>query len=302
MLTDPPHDPVTGEILEILDSPVAAAPEPEALAATHAPNPVADATLDARTPPAEATNDPQQQPPENALPGKAPAKPRPPRVRPPVSADELGEAVSEAQAKLLEAGSTGAFARDPYRIALAGLSVTIGVFPRFVRRIENAFSGVVGELTDLVRAMRHPLTETERAILTREVVSTIDRAARDSIGTAASALPRAIDRRSLALVAATLSVSLAAVGVGAFYAGRSTATQEARTWAAAQRADLTLGSETLAGLPVAEARAWSQLIRSNPAIREALSKAKDRGADPSNRPYGSVPLWLDIARTPPIGR
>ncbi|MFC0389151.1 hypothetical protein [Muricoccus vinaceus] len=306
MRSDPPFDPETGEILDAPPVVEAQGTRPVQPPAPSLPptieaaplKPGAEAPEDAAAPDASAgeAGPASKQPAEKA--GKA----RVPRARPPANADELGEAVKEAQAQLAEAGSTGAFARDPYRLALAGLSATIGVLPRFARRVEGSFSGVVGELTELVRAMRHPLTEAERAILTREVVSTIDRAAKESLGSASLALPRAIDRRSLALVAATLSVSLAVVGGSAFFAGRWSATGEARAWVASQRADISLGAETLASLPVAEAQAWSQLIKANPAIREALSKARDRGSDPAGRPYGAVPLWLALARTPPIGR
>lgn len=303
--SNPPFDPETGEILEappVAEAPGARPAQAQSLHPTIETPPAAPGT---EAP--EATNSPDLAPdetrPANNQPAeKGAARARAPRPRPPANADELGEAVREAQAQLAEAGSTGPFARDPYRIALAGLSVTIGVFPRFVRRIEGSISGVVGELTELVRAMRHPLTEAERAILTREVVSTIDRAAQESLRSAATAIPRSIDRRSLALVAAALSSSLAIVGSGAFFAGRWSATEEARAWVAAQRADITLAAETLASLPVAEAHAWSQLVRANPAIREALGKARDRGADPAGRPYGAVPLWLGLARIPPTTR
>jgi hypothetical protein len=37
--------------------------------------------------------------------------------------------------------------------------------------MESAFNGVVGEFTESARAMRHLLTEAERAILAREFVS-----------------------------------------------------------------------------------------------------------------------------------
>lgn len=275
-----PHDPETGEVL--------AAPLPSGPA-------------EAPTPPPEAAAGPPEvpAPPE---PAKPTPKPRAPRARPPGNADEMDTAVAEAQAQLAAAGATGVLGRDPYRLVLAGLSATVGIFPKVVRRIEASVSAVVVELGGLVRAVRHPLTDAERAAFERGVTETIDRAARDILPGVIGALPTAINRRSLALVIGGTSLAVAVVGIGAFFAGRASAAGEARAWTAAQRADLALATERLTNLPVAEARMWAVLIRANPAVREAVAKAQNRHADASGVPYGAVPLWLAEQRTPPAGR
>ena len=216
----------------------------------------------------------------------------PGKTRPPGHAGEIAAVVAEAQAKLAEAGNTGAMGRDPYRVALAGLSVTIGVFPTIVRRIEDALSSTVVELWKLVQAVRHPLSEDERAILRREVVQAVDQAARERLGDAAEGLQRAMNLRSLALIGAALAVSWATVGVGAFFGGRASAKLEAEMWVAAQRADIAFSDGRVAALPLEDARAWLGLIRANPAIREALSKAQNLHTNPGGQISGAVPMWI----------
>lgn len=240
--------------------------------------------------------------PSPALAPKVAAAKRPRATRAPADSSEIAAAVAEAQEKLARAGGEGAFARDPYRIALAGLSVTVGVFPKVVRRIEDALSGVLTELSALVRTVRHPLTDAERAALQRDVVDAVRGSARETMSAAVAEIPRAMNLRSLALVAGGGVLALALVGVGSFYAGRESVRAETAAWAAAQRADLTFAQETLKSLPVGDARLWAMLIRANPAPREAVAKATSRQVDASGRPAGLVPLYLGEARTALITR
>lgn len=229
----------------------------------------------------------QSAPPKPASSSKSPGK-----TRSPGHAGEIAAVVAEAQAKLAEAGNTGAMGRDPYRVALAGLSVTIGVFPTIVRRIEDALSSTVVELWKLVQAVRHPLSEDERAILRREVVQAIDQAARERLGDAAESVQRAMNLRSLAGVGAVMAVSLAIVGIAAFFGGRASARLEAEMWVAAQRADIAFSDGRAAALPLEDAKAWLGLIRANPAIREALSKAQNLRTNPGGQISGAVPMWM----------
>lgn len=298
----PPHNPETGEILT---QPTIAPPAPPAEETGEALWKKAAREEAARAEGA-AVPAPAAPPPAAAQAAEKPAEkptPRPRTARPrPSSTDELEGAITEAQGKLDEASSAGAFARDPYRIALTGLSLTIGVFPSLVRRIETRFSALSAEVAAGVRSLRHPLTDAERAAVQRDVVD----AAREGVKNATSGIAdglaaeaRAKLTRQVAMAFGAAVLAVAAAGVGGYYGGRSSAQAEVQAWVAAQRADLTLADETLRGLPVAEARAWANLIRANPAVREALAKAKDRGTDPAGRPYGALPVWLDVARLPP---
>lgn len=266
---------------------------PVAPEAAAAPAPAPEALLTPRVPgdmreTAEAVLDAKQ---------ARQAKPR----RPPTGSGEIGAAVAEAQRQLEEAGSAGAFARDPYRLALAGLSATIGTFPPVVRRIEGAVSSVVVELASLVQAVRHPLTDVERAALRRDVVEASRAGGREGVASAAAAIAasaRAADRRTLALGFGSALLAVVITGAGCFWAGRSLAEDAAATRIRAERAEITLAQESL-NLPLTEARAWLRLIRANPAIREAVSKAQNRQTSGAGQPFGLVPLWLDAMRTPP---
>lgn len=228
--------------------------------------------------------------------------PKPARARAaPASSDELEEAVTEAQRQLAEAGGAGAFARDPYRLVLAGLSAALGVFPKLVRRTEGSVSSVVAELGRLASAVRHPLTDAERATLRREVVEAVGESARQAMPAAAVQLvqaARAKERATVAAAFAAVVVAICGVGAGAYYAGRSSARAEAIALIAAERARLE-GLQDGPALPLAEATAWATLIRANPAIRQALGQARDRQTSPSGQPYGLVPLWLGLPVLPP---
>lgn len=253
---------------------------------------------------------PEPSPPPVATTAPAPAEtpPAPPEARPPATGSEISAAVAEAQQQLAAAGGAGAFARDPYRMVLAAQSVTLGTFPVLVRSIETTVGGVAEELGKLAHAVRHPMTDTERATLRRDVVEAARAggtegmtAAAAQIAAAARATDRATDRRTLGIALAGAMVALAAVGIGGVYYGRSGALTEAAALRAAERADLVLAQESIT-LSVADARAWAQLIRANPSVRENLARTQNRQTDAGGQPSGLVPLWLEPRRVPTAGR
>jgi hypothetical protein len=227
---------------------------------------------------------------------RAKALPKPAGRKPPANADEIEAAVAEAQTQLAEAGSSGVLARDPYRLALAGLSVTIGVLPKVVRRIEGALSGVVVELGGLVAAVRHPLTQAEREALRRDILETT-RASVSGAAADVARLARARDRRSLAVAFAGGMAALAITGGGAYWTGRISARAEAAAQVRAERADVAFAQEHVT-VPLETARLWLRLIRANEDPAAAIAQAKQVGAEKDGRRFAAVPLWLDPQTVP----
>ena len=205
---------------------------------------------------------------EGARPTLLPGSPIPD----PSDADEIGRAVAEAQAALTEAGKSGAFKADPYRLVLNGLSLVLGVFPRLVRRLERAGS-----------EPRPALTEGEREALRREMTDAVRAAALAGTKQSALGLARSIDRRFAGWIGAALG--------SAFLLG----------------AALTLGVCMLSGIGrySTEARiaaAWRDLELANPDPAPALQQSRvtvQQGT--GRRYYECVALWAAPA-PPPRGQ
>lgn len=216
--------------------------------------------------------------------------------RAPANADELAAAVGEAQEELRRAGTSPLFSRDPYRLVLSATSITLGVFPKFVRRLDGALSGVVVELGRLVDAVRHPLTETERAALKRDMVEAT-RAAAGAAAAEIAAGARAQDRRSLAVAFAGGMVALSVAGVGCYALGRGSGRAEAEARAAAWRMEMEVAQQRVA-LPPAQAQTWLRLILANPDIVAAVQQSRRLPSAADGRRAGAVPMYLDPPGVP----
>ena len=84
----------------------------------------------------------------------SPAAPPPPDA----TREDLAEAVDAAQEELHEAIRRAELERDPYRFVLGALSMSLGLFPGLMRRMETA-----------AEAARVPMTLEEKAAFRREV-------------------------------------------------------------------------------------------------------------------------------------
>ena len=197
----------------------------------------------------------------------------PPPNDPAPAAGELEAAVAEAQAMLAEAGEAPEMRRDPYRVALAGLSLTIGALPRTVRAWDEAVKDVI--------AARHPFTPEERAELASAVVEATTKGAYEGTRKEAARMIRRLDhglaiRMGLCVGAAFVLGS--ALTVGAF---------------------ATLGQGPFR--PDVEGHpAWRELAQNNPDPRPALAAGEVRvERNTGRRYYAGVSLWLDPSRPPP---
>jgi hypothetical protein len=231
-------------------------------------------------------------------PGEATVSPLP--GRPPANADEIAQAVAQAQATLATAAGSGGIERDPYRLALAGLSAAIGVLPKHARRVEDSLVGTVTELNRLAQALRHPLTPEERATFTADAVKAAHDGARTGARAAAASIAaqaRATEWRSLLLFAGALAVAVAVMGTAMFYAGRESVRAETAATIAAQRAEIAMAEERL-NVPPAQARVWLRWMQANLNPAAAERHAASVTIDDTGRRSAFVPLWLDPPSVP----
>ena len=99
--------------------------------------------------------------------------------------DELLEAVTATQADLALAASSPSLQRDPYRVLLAGLSGTLGVFRLSVSRWERAVAQVI--------AARDPLPPADRAALQAELTHATEAGAYRAMRAEAARVVRVLD-------------------------------------------------------------------------------------------------------------
>ncbi len=196
----------------------------------------------------------------------------PPPDDPAPAAGELEAAVAEAQAMLAEAGETPEMRRDPYRVALAGLSLTIGALPRTVRAWDEAVKDVI--------AARHPLTQEERADLARAVVEATKDGAYEGTRKEAARMIRRLDytvavRMGLYVGAAFVAGCVLTVGALAYFTGGPF------------RPDVEAGA------------AWRELVQNNPDPRPLLAAGEVRTDRTGRRYHAGVSLWMDPSRPPP---
>ncbi len=190
-----------------------------------------------------------------------------------LDAGELETAVAEAQAKLAQAAASKAMRHDPYQHVLSGLSGTLGVLPKVVRRWEEAVEDVI--------AARHPLTPEERTDLVRELVEATKAGAYEGTRKEAARMIRRLDRG--------LAVRMGLYVGGAFVAGCVlTVGVLAYLTAGPFRPDVEAGG------------AWRELVQLNPDPRPVLAAGEVRTDRATGRRYyAGVSLWLDPSRPPP---
>jgi len=163
--------------------------------------------------------------------------------------------------------------RDPYRIALAGLSLTIGALPRTVRAWDEAVKDVI--------AARHPLTQEERADLARAVVEATKEGAYEGTRKEAARMIRRLDhtvavRMGLYVGAAFVAGCVLTVGALAYFTGGPF------------RPDVEAGG------------AWRELVQLNPDPRALLAAGEVRTDRATWRRYhAGVSLWMDPSPPPP---
>jgi len=189
------------------------------------------------------------------------------------SRDDLAISIALAQADLATAAEAKALRRDPYRVLLVGLSMSLGVFGKAITRWDSAVADVI--------ASRDPLPAEERAVLVHELVAATKQGAFEGMRKEAARMVRTLDRG--------LAVRIG-LGVGGAFAAGVLA---------------TVGTFLLLGVgPFSrEARgasAWHDIEQNNPDPRPALASATMQTERASGRRYyANVSLWLDPLGPPP---
>jgi hypothetical protein len=191
-----------------------------------------------------------------------------PRDKP---ADDLQDLIRTTQSDLARAGEMSSMRKDPYRLTLAALSATLGVFGRSITRWERAVADVI--------AARDPLPEEDWIALKAALLQAVENGAFSGVRKEAQRMVRTLDRR--------LSVQIG-LAVGAAYVLGALSLL-------AVLFVLQLGPFSRA----AESQdAWQKLMQTNPDPRPALSLAEIRTDRTGRRYYAGLALWLDPARPP----
>ena len=198
-------------------------------------------------------------------------------VPPRPDADEASEAVRHAQAELERAVREGGLTKDPLRLPLGALAVTLGAQLKLHRANVVALQAV----TSSFEAPRPPIDQA--------AVNRIEMAAANGAARRVDLLSRAHFWRTAMLGAAAMASIAVAAGFGGYIAGRSK--------------QVALTRDTEAGVSAAfrdspaSAAMWLNLMRSNDPA-QALAECKGKaGTVIDGRRACSVPMWLDPPRT-----
>jgi hypothetical protein len=217
--------------------------------------------------------------------------------KPASSADEIATVVEEAQAQIAAAASQAPFDTDPYGTVLAGLSCTIGVLPKVVRRQEDSIStlavrldGFAGKIEAGCGRVAEVAAEAKHPVLAADQVGALAAAAKKGAVEGAWRTARELRMRHIVVAACVAAGSVAVIGPAAWFGGRAAQRTEVAAWAAATRADVAGLS-----LPAADAAAWAKLIRDNPPIGVLLAQAVPI---PNERRGKAVALsvWTDLPK------
>ena len=189
------------------------------------------------------------------------------------SADEMEAGLAKAQAALAEASEEGVMQRDPYRLALVGLSSAIGYMAKTTRRWEQATGAVI--------AARQPFPQEERDDMARAIVEATEKGAFQGMRKEAQRMIRTLDR-DLALRIG-LSVGVAYV-VGALSVLGVLFATHLGPFSRDEQASA----------------AWRELARNNSDPRPALSASEVRADKATGRRYyAGVSLWAEPMSSAP---
>ena len=189
---------------------------------------------------------------------------------PAATREDLAEAVEAAQDELQEAIRRAELGRDPSRFVLGALSISLGLFPRLVERMEEA-----------AEAARLPMSPEEKAALRRDV--------REGLRQDAGKLARSANRRTAAIVGGAIALAALVGAAGGFLVGRSSSQADVASLSGALSVDS------------GAARAWADLVRANPDPRPALSAGTAWQDPTTQRRAVEFRLWTDppSATAPP---
>jgi hypothetical protein len=207
-------------------------------------------------------------------------------VPPALEPGELGEAIRHAQGELERAIREGGLAKDPMRLPLGALAVTLGAMHKlFVATVEQ-FRMTARTLDRRSTEMaRHLIDPEAQAEMVRQVVA----AAAAGANKEAARLARTHSRRTLLLAALTL-FGVAGVATGGGYVwGHASAS------AHIQMTTVELATAFRDG--PAAARSWLELMRNN-NIQSALQHCTGPAVwTDQGRQACALPVWLGASQS-----
>jgi hypothetical protein len=208
----------------------------------------------------------------------------PPTLEP----EELGEAISHAQHELERAVREGGLSKDPMRLPLGALAVTLGAMHKlFVATVEQ-FRMTARTLDQRTAEMaRQPIDPAAQAEMLRQVIA----AAAAGANKEAARLARTHNRRTLLMGALTL-FGVAGVATGGGYIWG-----QARAEANIQMTTVELATAFRDG--PAAARSWLELMRNND-VQVALQHCTGQATwTDQGRQACALPIWLNTAAAEP---
>ena len=208
--------------------------------------------------------------------------------------EEAGAAIRQAQDELERAVQHANLTKDPLRLPLGALAVTLGAMHKlFVANLTH-HRLVAGEMDRRAEEVaRHPIDPLALQALVKAAATGADRRAGD--------LARAQARRTAMIAGAILAGSVlttaAVFGLGGYWWGHSSAVASIHETEAGLDAAFAAGPEAATG--------WMNLMRLNDLNKVLAACAGDRGyTDPNGRRACNAPLWLEPERpgAPPKAR
>ena len=201
-----------------------------------------------------------------------------------VGPEDLSAAIRHAQAELERAVREGGLSRDPMRLPLGALAVTLGA-------IEKLFLATVGQFRTTSEDLDHRLT-----VAVQRAIQPTDPGAMERLRIAAArgasqevlALVRAHNRRTALAAGVVLTGSILFAGIVGFCWGRWSAESDIH------ETELTLSKAFRDGPEAASD--WANLMTHNDLPTAMASCAGSRVVVQDGRRACAIPLWLDPAK------
>jgi hypothetical protein len=184
--------------------------------------------------------------------------------------EELSEAISHAQHELERAVREGGFSKDPMRLPLGALAVTLGA-------IHKLFVATVTQFRSTARTLDQRAAEIIRHPIPPDAMARLEKAAATGADRRAAELARAHNLRSV-LIKVAMIVGALLIGIGIGYE-----TANSRLTAAVAGLNRELAGP--------EARQWLTLIQDNDIVRADRSCGSQGGGTAC-----SFELWTDPPR------
>ncbi len=198
-----------------------------------------------------------------------------------LNADEAGEAVRHAQAELERAVREGGLSKDPMRLPLGALAVTLGAQHQFhlanVRQLRAVASDIEQQMSTALEAARRPADPA--------VVDRLEKAAARGADRRSAELARAHNLRTLLTYGGAFAAAVLAAAIGGAVWGSSNQVATVRSTEAGVSAAFRDGP--------AAAASWLNLMKSNDPAQALAACVGANIRVIEGRRACNVPIWLD---------